>query len=158
MKKVTLLSISNSFGVNLQTYAHQIALENGIDLDIYVLYIGGCPLEKHYHNLLANSKDYELFHNGVSTHEFVSILDGLKIHDEWDYIIKHSLYWEPIEGIKRYGNNEGFICDGTYQQAKELFEKLENFEGFIKQKIIKWTFYIRMVNSKLKKIDYEEIA
>ena len=73
MKKITLLSISNSFGVNLQSYAHQIAEKNGIDLDIYVLYIGGCPLEKHYTNLLTNAKDYELFHNGVSTHEFVSI-------------------------------------------------------------------------------------
>lgn len=50
--------------------------------------------------------------------------------DEWDYIIKHSLYWEPIEGIKRYGNNEGFICDGTYQQAKELFEKDNDLKDF----------------------------
>lgn len=87
MKTIKLLSISNSFGVNLQTYAHQIAEANGLDLDMYVLYIGGCSLEQHCRNIKTNAKTYELFHNGESTHTFVSVLDGLKLQEKWDIIL-----------------------------------------------------------------------
>ena len=80
-----LLLISNSFGVNLQKYAKEIAKANGIDLQIYTLYIGGCPLELHDKNIKENNKAYELFVDGSSTGEFVSINEML-IRDKWDYI------------------------------------------------------------------------
>ena len=56
-----LLLISNSFGVNLQIYAKDIAKLNGLDLEIYTLYIGGCPLELHDKNIKQNNNAYELF-------------------------------------------------------------------------------------------------
>ena len=80
-----LLLISNSFGVNLQTYAKEIAKENDFNLEIYTLYIGGCPLELHDKNIKENKKDYELFVDGTSTGKFVSINDTLEM-EEWDYI------------------------------------------------------------------------
>ena len=60
-----LLLISNSFGVNLQTYAKDIAKVNGLDLEIYTLYIGGCSLELHDKNIKENNKVYELFGDSI---------------------------------------------------------------------------------------------
>ena len=80
-----ILLISNSFGVNLQTYTKEIAKDNRLDLQIYTLYIGGCPLELHDKNIKENNKAYELFINGSSTGEFVSINEML-LKEKWDYI------------------------------------------------------------------------
>jgi len=79
------LMIANSFGVNLQTYARDIAKANDCDLDIYVLYIGGCSLDTHLRNIEADAKSYELFNNGVSTGKMISIKDAL-LMDKWDVI------------------------------------------------------------------------
>lgn len=80
-----ILLISNSFGVNLQIYANDIAKLNGLDLDIYTLFIGGCPLRSHDANIKENKKDYELFINGVRTGRFISINEAL-LMDNWDYV------------------------------------------------------------------------
>lgn len=80
-----LLLISNSFGVNLQTYAKDIAKVNGLDLEIYTLFIGGCPLELHDKNIKENNKAYELFVDGQTTSIFMSIDEALRLKD-WDYI------------------------------------------------------------------------
>ena len=79
------LLISNSFGVNLQIHAAQIAKLNGIDLSIYTLFIGGCPLKSHDANIKENKKDYELFINGIRTGQFISINEALMM-DKWDYV------------------------------------------------------------------------
>ena len=79
------LMIANSFGVNLQTFAKQIAEANNFDLDIYVLYIGGCSLDNHCRNIDGDVKGYELFVNGSSTGKFISIKDALEM-DKWDVI------------------------------------------------------------------------
>ena len=80
-----ILLISNSFGVNLQTYAKQIAKVNGLDLEIYTLYIGGCSLELHDKNIKENNRAYELFVDGETTSIFMSIDEALRLKD-WDYI------------------------------------------------------------------------
>ena len=80
-----LLLISNSFGVNLQTYAKDIAKLNGLDLEIYTLYIGGCPLRSHDANIKEDKKDYELYVDGKTTSFFMSIDEALRLKD-WDYI------------------------------------------------------------------------
>ena len=79
------LMIANSFGVNLQTFAKQIAEANNFDLDIYVLYIGGCSLETHYNNIKSDAKAYQLFHNGADTGEMISIKSALEM-DTWDVV------------------------------------------------------------------------
>lgn len=79
MKRVSLLSISNSFGVNLQKFASQIAASNNCSLDIFVLYIGGCSLQTHCENIKDNSHNYVLYYNGKPIKENVSILDTLTL-------------------------------------------------------------------------------
>ena len=59
-----ILCVGNSFSVDVSTYVHQIAKAAGKDIDIYVLYIGGCPINLHYKNLLSGEKAYEFYKNG----------------------------------------------------------------------------------------------
>lgn len=79
------LLISNSFGVNLQIHAAEIAKLNGVDLSIYTLFIGGCPLKSHDANIKENKKDYLLFIDGRCTEQYISINEAL-VMEKWDYV------------------------------------------------------------------------
>ena len=50
---MNILMIGNSFSVDVSTYVHQIAEAAGKEINIYVLYIGGCPIKRHYENILS---------------------------------------------------------------------------------------------------------
>ena len=81
-----ILAIGNSFSTDATTYLHQTALAQGVDLEVYNLYIGGCPLEKHALNLENDEPAYEEQLNGVPTGRMVSIREMLRLQP-WDAVI-----------------------------------------------------------------------
>ena len=64
---MNVLSIGNSFSQDAQRYLHQIAEVDGGNIQCVNLYIGGCPLSKHYQNMLSEERAYLLETNGDST-------------------------------------------------------------------------------------------
>ena len=82
---IKILSIGNSFSQDATAYLHQIAQSAGVDLLTVNLYIGGCSLERHWHNVTNQLSEYELQINGESTGELISIQDALQ-REKWDYI------------------------------------------------------------------------
>lgn len=80
-----ILSIGNSFSQDATRYLHDIAKADGVNLQAANLYIGGCPLERHYRNLQSGKKDYELQFDGHMTGFFVS-LDEALLSRQWDII------------------------------------------------------------------------
>ena len=82
---MNVLAISNSFGVDANRYLHQIARTHGEKINVATLYIGGCPLEKHYRNMLSDSHAYELYYNGCPTAFFVSLEEAL-LNRHWDVV------------------------------------------------------------------------
>ena len=91
MKKLSIVFLANSFGDDTVEYMPKIAKDLGYDLDLYNLYIGGCPVESHINNILTNAKAYELrVYNkekevweteyNVSSKEFIS-------SRKWDFFI-----------------------------------------------------------------------
>lgn len=82
---MNILCIGNSFSQDASRYLHQIARADGILLNVYNLYIGGCTLERHYRNMLSGEKAYELDVNGTSTGFYVSLKDAL-LNRAWDYV------------------------------------------------------------------------
>ena len=46
-----ILSIGNSFSQDAHKWLHKLAKQNGCDLSTCNLYIGGCPLDRHFRNL-----------------------------------------------------------------------------------------------------------
>lgn len=80
-----ILSIGNSFSQDAQRYLHDIARSDGVDLQAYNLYIGGCSLSRHYRNMLSRQPEYTLGVNGHATNFKVSLEDGL-LNRDWDVV------------------------------------------------------------------------
>ena len=72
-----ILVIANSFGQDAARYLHQMGRTVGRTLDVTMLMIGGCPLDRHYRNMLSDREEYGLEFNGYSTGFRVSLSDAL---------------------------------------------------------------------------------
>lgn len=81
-----LLAIGNSFSQDATTFLYQILQAAGVECEINNLYIGGCPLEKHWKNIEEDLPEYLLQVNGVSTERMVSIRQMLE-EGNWDIIV-----------------------------------------------------------------------
>lgn len=126
-----ILCVGNSFSVDVSTYVHQIAESAGKDIDIYVLYIGGCPIDKHLHLLLSDEKAYEFYRNGSRTPlVWCSLIEGLKF-EKWDYITFQQVsgksgdantYFPELpllmEGVRKYSDAK-FLLHMTWSYAKD---------------------------------------
>ena len=80
-----ILSIGNSFSCDAQRYLHSIAKADGVELNTFNLFIGGCSLSRHYRNMLSNERAYTLEMNGESTDFNVSLKEAL-LNRDWDVI------------------------------------------------------------------------
>jgi len=81
---IKVLAIGNSFSDDARTYVHQIAAASGIDLIIGNLYIGGCPLETHYNNMLTDAPAYSYQKTNVPSRP-ASIREALE-EENWDFV------------------------------------------------------------------------
>ncbi|WP_066716264.1 DUF4886 domain-containing protein [Clostridium sp. Marseille-P299] len=86
MDEIKLLAVGNSFSEDALYYLHDVAKADGIELKVVNLYIGGCSLERHWSNVLTESKDYLYEAKGQSTERYVSVNEVLK-EEKWNYII-----------------------------------------------------------------------
>jgi len=82
---MNVLAIGNSFSQDATRYLHRIARADGADLTVCNLYIGGCPLEKHFRNMQSEERAYELEYNGEQTHFKVSLKEAL-LNRSWDIV------------------------------------------------------------------------
>lgn len=82
---MNILAIGNSFSQDATRYLHRIARSDGFDLQVVNLFIGGCPLERHFRNMLTEADAYELDCNGERTEFYVSLKEAL-LNRSWDYI------------------------------------------------------------------------
>lgn len=82
---MNILSIGNSFSCDAQRYLHKIAKADGVLINSFNLYIGGCSLSRHYRNMLSEKREYTLEMNGDSTGFNVSLKEAL-LNRNWDVI------------------------------------------------------------------------
>ena len=80
-----VLSIGNSFSEDSQRYLNGIAKADGVELNTFNLFIGGCSLARHYRNMLSEQREYTLQMNGESTGFKVSLKEAL-LNREWDVV------------------------------------------------------------------------
>lgn len=100
-----ILAIGNSFSEDATYYLHQILEAAGVENLVVNLFIGGCPLEKHWCNIERNAREYQMQVNGNKTERHVSVQDMLRESD-WDVIVtqqaSHDSGWadtyEPFLG------------------------------------------------------------
>ena len=127
-----ILCVGNSFAVDASTYVHQVALSAGYDIDIHVLYIGGCPIDLHWKNFLSKDKAYEFYVNGQRNPTlYCDIFEGLEYTD-YDFItfqqrsgdsVDASTFFPELpllmDGIRRY-SNATYLLHKTWSYAKEF--------------------------------------
>lgn len=83
---MNILCVGNSFAVDAATYVHQIAEHIGEDINVHVLYIPGCPINRHWKNYLTSDKEYEFYINGnKNSTMWCDIFEGLE-YTQYDYI------------------------------------------------------------------------
>lgn len=96
-----VLSIGNSFSQDATRYLHRIAAADKVDMETVNLYIPGCPLERHYRNMLSGERVYDLHYNGQVTGFKVSMEEAL-LSRKWDVITLQqqsvsSPHWDTFE-------------------------------------------------------------
>ena len=74
---IRILAIGNSFSEDATCYLHGIAQAAGVEVQVLNLYIGGCPLEKHWRNIETKQEPYQYQENGVLTDRYGSIEEAL---------------------------------------------------------------------------------
>ena len=125
-----MLCVGNSFAVDAATYVHQIAQAAGFDIDIHVLYIGGCPIDLHWKNFLSKDKAYELYINGDRNPAFYcDIFGGLNL-TKYDFITFQQRSGDSVDsrtffpeltllmdGIRKY-SNATYLLHKTWSYAK----------------------------------------
>lgn len=107
---IKVLAIGNSFSEDATYYLHRIADADGVELKAVNLYIGGCTLERHRNNIVADAEEYIYEENGENTGRRVSVKQALEA-DKWDYIVTQQAshdsgieqsYFPYLEQIAQY--------------------------------------------------------
>ena len=130
---MNILCVGNSFAVDASTYVHQIAKSIGEDINIHVLYIGGCPVDLHWKNFLSKDKAYEFYINGERYPSFnCDIFEGLTYQKKYDFITFQQRSGDSgdadtffpeltklMEGIRDYSDAQ-YLLHKTWSYAKEF--------------------------------------
>ena len=88
MKKLSLLMIGNSFSYNTVQFLKDLGNLLNIELEVGVLFIGGCSIDTHYENILNDNHRYEFRYIDNTSDTVVfnySIEQGLK-YKNWEHI------------------------------------------------------------------------
>lgn len=130
---MNVLAIGNSFSQDATRYLAQIARADKFDLKVVNICIGGCPLERHYRNMLGDTRDYQLELNGVFSGFYTTIKEAL-LSRSWDVITlqqvsQESPYYECYQPylnelaayIRKYSPKAKLMLHQTwaYEQGSE---------------------------------------
>ncbi len=83
-----ILAIGNSFSGDATYFLHDILESAGVENKVVNLYIGGCPLERHWQNIEQNAAAYQYQRNGRPTDRWCSIEEVLA-EEAFDAIVTH---------------------------------------------------------------------
>ncbi|MBE7021035.1 MAG: DUF4886 domain-containing protein [Ruminococcaceae bacterium] len=97
---MNILLIGNSYSVDATRYLHRIARADKVDITTACIYIGGCPLERHFRNMHSEKDAYNLFMNGEECGFFVSLKEAL-VNRSWDVITLQQASFESFD-FKNY--------------------------------------------------------
>lgn len=131
--KIKVLCVGNSFAVDVSTYVHQVALAAGYDIDIHVLFVPGCPVDRHWRNYTEKIKEYDFYINGEKTPTMqCDIFEGLK-YAKYDFITFQQRSGDSgdattffpeltllMEGIRKY-SDATYLLHKTWSYGKDFY-------------------------------------
>ncbi len=121
-KHIKILCIGNSFSEDTTSFIVEIANSLGFsDAVVANLYIGGCPISKHYNNLQNDLPAYRYDRNNGSgwtqTPEY-KISDAIK-EQAWD--------WISIQHGSSYGGK--YTDEESYKELPDLVKEVKRLAG-----------------------------
>ena len=137
-----ILAIGNSFSQDATAYLKKISDVAKENITVVNLVIGGCPLSRHYRNMLSGEKAYSMEFNGQSTGFFVSLEEALLSRD-WDVItiqqashfsFKYDTYQPYLDSLANYirecAPKAKLMIHETwaYEEGSDRLLKLSGFE------------------------------
>ena len=143
MKKVSVLMIGNSFSVDAARYTHELSLGSDVEIEVGVLYVGGCSLEQHIGFIKDGSTPYEWFVNGESTGRYIALKDALYMK-KWDYI--------SLQQVSVYSG----LKDTFYPYIKELINYVREYQAestFVLHKT--WPYQTGFDNTNFSHYNYD---
>ena len=125
-----ILSIGNSFSQDAHRYLYLLAKNAGIPVRAVNLFIGGCPLSRHYRNMLTGEDAYNLEVNGEYSGFRVS-LDRALLTDDWDVVtIQQASHYSTMpETYAPYLPSLAEHIRRCVPRAKLLFHKTWAYEA-----------------------------
>ena len=139
---MNILSIGNSFSQDATRYLHQIARADAVDMQVVNLYIGGCSLDRHFRNMLADSRAYSLEYNGQVTGFPVSIREAL-LNREWDVITL-----QQVSSLSPFAESYFPYISTLYEYVKEHAPKAKI--------VIHQTWAYQQDSAKLASLRFED--
>ena len=89
VEKIKLLAIGNSFSLNSMWNLYDLLKSAGVkEIDIAIMYIGGCSLDKHWECVQKNSTEYQLYRNDSGKWEITNeyTIEKILSEKDWDII------------------------------------------------------------------------
>ena len=158
-----LLSIGNSFSTDSHKYLHSLAEQNGLSLECYNLFIGGCSLQTHWENYVENNEFYDLEINGSEATRKISINEALTMQ-KWDVITvqQASAFSGMFETYEPYLTDLVAVVRKKAPTAKVYFHETWSYEigslheGFLNYNSNQKEMYLRIKESSKKASDLIE--
>ena len=155
-----LLSIGNSFSTDSHKFLHSIAEQNGVCLECYNLFIGGCSLETHWKNYVGNNAFYDLEINGNEAIRKISINEALTMQ-KWDVITvqQASAFSGMFETYEPYLTDLVAVVREKVPTAKVYFHETWSYEigslheGFLNYNSNQIEMYLCIKEASKKAID-----
>ena len=135
--------IGNSFSVDAAHFTHQLSLGSDVEIELGVLYVGGCSLEQHINFIKEGSSPYEWFINGESTGKYISLKDVL-LMKKWDYI--------TLQQVSVFSG----LVDTFYPYIKQLVEYVRQYQedaAFVLHKT--WPYETGFDNTNFAHYNYD---
>ena len=119
---VKIQCVGNSFSEDTTRYVAEIAISMGFaDVVVANLYIGGCPIHKHYENMKNDSPVYRYDRNtgsGWVQREAYRISDAIQA-EGWD--------WISIQHGSSYGGS--YTEEESYSDLPQLVQEIKKLAG-----------------------------
>lgn len=120
-----ILSIGNSFSDDAQRYLHEIAKQEGVEIETLNLCIGGCSLERHADNIKTGKREYLFHYNGdVDCNDLITIDEGISMR-EWDIV--------TLQQVSTNSFKEASFYPYIFEVANYVRAKLPRAKIFIHQ-------------------------
>lgn len=157
-QKIKVLGIGNSFTVDATVYLREIAVADGVDLEVTSMQIGGSTLEMHWTNAQSNEALYayaKYYGNDMRTFYSNVDLRSVILSDNWDYIVvqqvshfsgMYETYQPYLNNFVAYLRNLSPASEILLQQTW-AYETNSNHSGFSNYGRNQITMYNALINA-----------